>query len=149
MNGAPTSWASRRAISVLPTPVGPIRMMFFGVTSVRSSAASCCLRQRLRMATATAFFAAFCPTMYLSSSATICRGVMDSATVYLQFGRQPVCNPWGGGDSVAENSGHVAERLVAPEAGGDGLDERTVERRILIDVVRRQRQQRDVLQVRR
>ena len=31
-NGAPTSLASRRAISVLPTPVGPIRRMFLGVT---------------------------------------------------------------------------------------------------------------------
>ena len=30
MNGAPVSLASRRAISVLPTPVGPIIMMFFG-----------------------------------------------------------------------------------------------------------------------
>ena len=32
------SLASRRAISVLPTPVGPIMMMFFGATSSRSSA---------------------------------------------------------------------------------------------------------------
>ena len=30
MNGAPVSPASRRAISVLPTPVGPIMRMFFG-----------------------------------------------------------------------------------------------------------------------
>ena len=37
MNGAPTSCASRRAISVLPTPVGPIMMMFLGVTSWRNS----------------------------------------------------------------------------------------------------------------
>ena len=35
MNGAPVSWASRRVISVLPTPVGPIMMMFLGVTSLR------------------------------------------------------------------------------------------------------------------
>src|SRR5262245_22712830 len=75
MNGAPTSWASRRAISVLPTPVGPIMMMFLGVTSLRSSGVSCCRRQRLRMATATAFLAASWPTMYRSSSATIFRGV--------------------------------------------------------------------------
>ena len=33
--GAWTSFASRRAISVLPTPVGPIMMMFFGMTSSR------------------------------------------------------------------------------------------------------------------
>src|SRR5947209_16677218 len=55
-------------------------MMFLGVTSLRNSGGSCCRRQRLRMATATAFFAASCPTMYLSSSATIWRGVMESAT---------------------------------------------------------------------
>src|SRR5262245_16465213 len=57
-NGAPTSSASRRAISVFPTPVGPIMMMFFGVTSLRSAGGSCCRRQRLRMATATARLAA-------------------------------------------------------------------------------------------
>ena len=32
MNGAPVSLARRRAISVLPAPVGPIIMMFFGAT---------------------------------------------------------------------------------------------------------------------
>jgi hypothetical protein len=36
MNGAPASLARRRAISVLPTPVGPIIRMFFGSTSSRS-----------------------------------------------------------------------------------------------------------------
>ena len=30
MNGAPASLARRRAISVFPTPVGPMRMMLFG-----------------------------------------------------------------------------------------------------------------------
>jgi hypothetical protein len=29
-NGACANFASRRAISVFPTPVGPIMMMFFG-----------------------------------------------------------------------------------------------------------------------
>ena len=33
MNGAFASLARRRAISVLPTPVGPIMMMFLGVIS--------------------------------------------------------------------------------------------------------------------
>ena len=61
MNGAPVSLASRRAISVLPTPVGPIIMMFLGATSWRMSLGSCCRRQRLRMATATARFAASWP----------------------------------------------------------------------------------------
>src|SRR5229473_835264 len=36
-------------------------------------------RTRLRRATATARLAAFCPTMYLSSSTTISRGVMSSS----------------------------------------------------------------------
>ena len=36
-NGAPTNPAKRRAISVLPTPVGPIIKMFFGVISSRRS----------------------------------------------------------------------------------------------------------------
>ena len=35
MKGAWASRASRRAISVLPTPVGPIIRMFFGVISWR------------------------------------------------------------------------------------------------------------------
>ena len=34
MNGALASLASRRAISVLPTPVGPIIRMFLGVISL-------------------------------------------------------------------------------------------------------------------
>src|SRR5262245_17851594 len=76
MNGASASRASRRAISVLPTPVGPIIRMFFGVISLRSGSGTCMRRQRLRRAMATARFAAACPTMCLSSSWTICRGVM-------------------------------------------------------------------------
>ena len=35
MNGAPASLARRRAISVFPTPVGPMRMMLFGEISSR------------------------------------------------------------------------------------------------------------------
>ena len=35
MKGAPASLARRREISVLPTPVGPIIRMFFGITSSR------------------------------------------------------------------------------------------------------------------
>ena len=50
MNGAPASFASRRAISVLPTPVGPIIRMFFGSTSSRRLPVSCSRRQRLRSA---------------------------------------------------------------------------------------------------
>src|SRR5687767_3622395 len=76
MKGASASRARRRAISVLPTPVGPIIRMFFGVISVRIGSATCWRRQRLRSAIATARFARPCPTMYLSSSCTISGGVM-------------------------------------------------------------------------
>ncbi len=74
-NGAPQSFESRRAISVFPTPVGPIMMMFFGATSSRRSSGSFWRRVRLRSAMATAFLAFSWPMMYLSSSATISRGV--------------------------------------------------------------------------
>jgi hypothetical protein len=40
MKGLLAIRAKRRAISVLPTPVGPIMMMFFGATSSRSSGLS-------------------------------------------------------------------------------------------------------------
>src|SRR4029079_4501708 len=76
MNGASASRARRRAISVLPTPVGPIIRMFFGVISWRSGSATCWRRQRFRIAIATARFARSCPTMCLSSSWTISCGVM-------------------------------------------------------------------------
>mmetsp|Transcript_7139 Transcript_7139/g.18278 ORF Transcript_7139/g.18278 Transcript_7139/m.18278 type:complete len:512 (-) Transcript_7139:230-1765(-) len=74
MNGAPISLASRLAISVLPTPVGPIMRMFLGVISSRSGGGTCSLRQRLRMATAVAFFASAWPIMYRSSCSTTSRG---------------------------------------------------------------------------
>jgi hypothetical protein len=50
-------------ISVLPTPVGPIIRMFFGITSSRICPSSCWRRQRLRRAMATARFASFWPMM--------------------------------------------------------------------------------------
>ena len=76
MNGAPARRARRRAISVFPTPVGPIIRMFFGVISARISSPTCIRRQRLRSAIATARFASACPTMCLSSSWTISLGVI-------------------------------------------------------------------------
>src|SRR5258708_12527493 len=79
MNGALARRARRRAISVLPTPVGPIMRMFLGVISARSGSATCERRQRLRSAIATARLASPCPTMFLSSSCTISRGVMVCA----------------------------------------------------------------------
>src|SRR5262245_59967296 len=84
MKGASASLDSRRAISVLPTPVGPIMRMFFGVISWRSGSATCCRRQRLRSAMATARLARSCPTMCLSSSSTISCGVMYMEASSLQ-----------------------------------------------------------------
>jgi hypothetical protein len=49
--------ASRRAISVLPTPVEPIMMMFFGMTSTAISGASFWRLTRFRKAIATDRFA--------------------------------------------------------------------------------------------
>src|SRR5436853_7538775 len=51
--------------------------MFFGATSSAISGGSFCRRIRLRSAIATARLAWCWPTTYLSSSATICRGVID------------------------------------------------------------------------
>src|SRR6476620_9743404 len=60
--------------------------MFFGAISSARSGESFWRRIRLRSAIATARFAAACPTTYLSSSATICRGVSDSADVWVVSG---------------------------------------------------------------
>src|SRR5262245_27929559 len=87
MNGARASLASRRAISVLPTPVGPIIKMFFGVISLRSGSLICARRQRFRSAIATARFASCWPMMCLSSSSTISRGVIDMALQLLDRDR--------------------------------------------------------------
>ena len=87
MKGDCASRASRRAISVLPTPVGPIIRMFFGATSSASSGASFCRRVRLRSAIATARLARPCPTTCLSSSATIWRGVNASTVVAVVSGK--------------------------------------------------------------
>src|SRR4051794_21520711 len=76
MKGASASRASRRAISVLPTPVGPIMRMFFGVISPSIDSSTCWRRQRLRSAIATARLAPLWPTMWRSSSETISCGVM-------------------------------------------------------------------------
>src|SRR5277367_4318754 len=83
MKGALARRASRRAISVLPTPVGPIMRMFFGVISARRLPATWPRRQRLRSAIATARLAAFWPTICLSSSSTISRGVICDMALQL------------------------------------------------------------------
>lgn len=75
MKGELSSLARRRAISVFPTPVGPIMMMFFGAISSRSSSGTFCRRHRFRRAMATARLASSWPMMNLSSSDTISLGV--------------------------------------------------------------------------
>src|SRR5277367_1227524 len=90
MKGALASRARRRAISVLPTPVGPIIRMFFGVISARRLSATWPRRQRLRKAIATARFAAFWPTMCLSSSSTISLGVICDIALQLLDGQAAV-----------------------------------------------------------
>jgi len=69
------SLASLLAISVLPTPVGPIIIIFLGAISYLRSSGTCCLLHLFLKAIATALFAFFCPIIYLSSSATISLGV--------------------------------------------------------------------------
>ena len=59
MKGAEASFASRRAISVLPTPVGPIMRIFFGEISALRSSSSCNRRHLFRSAIATARLAPF------------------------------------------------------------------------------------------
>jgi len=75
MKGAWANFAKRRAISVLPTPVGPIIRIFFGKTSSRSGFSNCWRRQRERSAMATARLASCWPIIKRSSSETISRGV--------------------------------------------------------------------------
>ena len=63
MKGEAARRASRRAISVFPTPVGPIMMMFLGATSSAISGDSLRRRVRLRRAIATARLAFSWPMM--------------------------------------------------------------------------------------
>src|SRR3974377_1345253 len=126
MNGARASLARRRAISGLPTPVGPIIRMFFGVISARSPGSTCMRRQRFLRAIATARLAADWPPMCLSSLCTIARGV--------------ICDMRGlrGGEffdrevavRVDADVGRNAERALDDAAGIEGriLEERTCRR---------------------
>ena len=70
-HGDPANRARRRAISVLPTPVGPIIKMFLGITSSAISGVSFLRRMRLRSAIATARLARDWPTTKRSNSTTI------------------------------------------------------------------------------
>mmetsp|Transcript_9899 Transcript_9899/g.17474 ORF Transcript_9899/g.17474 Transcript_9899/m.17474 type:complete len:236 (-) Transcript_9899:504-1211(-) len=61
--GALQSFAIRRAISVLPQPVGPIIKMFLGTTSFRRSLVSCWRRHLFLRAIAIALLALAWPTI--------------------------------------------------------------------------------------
>ena len=76
--GAFTSFDNRLAISVLPTPVGPIIRIFLGFTSSLNSSGNKFLLYLFLKAMATAFFASLWPIIYLSNSSTICFGVSCS-----------------------------------------------------------------------
>src|SRR5213083_3810374 len=95
MKGASASRARRRAISVLPTPAGPIMRMFLGVISRRRGSPTRWRRQRFLRAIATARFARVWPTMYLSSSWTISWGVMEDMGAEAESGGSRDCTrPW-------------------------------------------------------
>ena len=72
--GASANFESLLEISVFPTPVGPIISIFFGKTSFFISPFKACLLHLFLNATATAFFALFCPTTKRSNSETISLG---------------------------------------------------------------------------
>ncbi len=57
-------------------------IIFLGYISFASVVGTCCLRHLLRIATATARFACFCPMINLSNSLTICLGVMFFIVFY-------------------------------------------------------------------
>src|SRR5271155_4082248 len=135
MNGALASRARRRAISVLPTPVGPIIRMFLGVISARRFSATWPRRQRLRKAIATARFAAFWPTMCLSSSSTISRGGICDIALQLLDGQiairvdadigrdveRALHDVGGGKPGARDEGGRRFWRETAPRADGDQI----------------------------
>ncbi|MEN2840875.1 hypothetical protein HPFOLIGI_03124 [Mannheimia haemolytica] len=109
IKGALASFAKRRAISVLPTPVGPIIKIFLGVTSWRRSSGNCILLQRLRKAIATARFASFCPIMCASNSETISRGVID----IMLFLKLITLSPCGRGTDFSLFRRKIRERVTS------------------------------------
>src|SRR5438046_7967272 len=126
MNGASASLARRRAISVLPTPVGPIIRMFFGMISPRSFSSTCWRRQRLRNAIATARLASVWPTMKRSSSETISRG--EKSVMTAVFGSCRGLVQWRPGlprlDRLEREHEHddVEREVVADQVDEHGFD---------------------------
>src|SRR5690348_8886441 len=114
MNGAFAKFARRRAISVLPTPVGPIIRMFFGVTSFRNAGSSCIRRQRSRNAIATARLAFCWPTMKRSSSLTISLGVNSDMLGTRDWG--PGTGRSGASWQLAESGGNGEATRVRKES---------------------------------
>ena len=104
----------RRATSVLPQPVGPIMRTFRGVTSLRREGGSCRRRHRLRIAMATARFAADWPTMWRLSSATTSVGRRLMAEIH------PGCSaasaPLGGAAGAAAAGGGASPVASADES---------------------------------
>src|SRR5712671_7240313 len=128
MKGAPASLASRREISVLPTPVGPIIRMFFGITSSRSLSLSCSRRQRLRSAIATARLASAWPMMKRSSSETISRGEKSviGVTFYLCGGNSRQRGrllPGLDGFGRVDKHQNIQQKIVPDEIYQRGLDQ--------------------------
>src|SRR4029434_58626 len=126
MKGDCASLARRRAISVLPTPVGPIIRMFFGATSSASSFGNFWRRRRVLSSIATARFALCCHTTCLSSSETIWRGVSASVEVWVRSGS------WMG--TISEFLDHELVVRINADVGGDAHgvlgDLARVERRV-------------------
>ena len=83
INGAFDNLASLLAISVLPTPVGPIIRIFFGDISSFKKDETFCLLHLFLKAIETAFFASDWPIIYLSSSETVSRGVNNISSILI------------------------------------------------------------------
>src|SRR5260221_12839913 len=121
MKGAMARWVWPRAISGLPTPVGPIMRMFLGVISPRSGSGTCARRQRLRSAIATARLASSCPTMFLSSSWTISCGVIIAGGALAGAAAAGGASSMGEGFIVraSKRFDHVVLVGVDADLGGD------------------------------
>ena len=85
VKGESVSLDRRREISVFPTPVGPMRIMFLGAISSRRSSGTCCRRHRFLRAMETERFALSWPMMYLSSCSTISDGVWLLINAFLHL----------------------------------------------------------------
>src|SRR3979490_3460385 len=132
MKGASASRARRRAISVFPTPVGPIMRMFLGVISCRRGSAPCWRRQRFLRAIATARFARVWPTMCLSSSWTISWGVMEDMGA--EFGSEEVGDSTKPRPLAALVQGFDGDLLIGVDAQVGGDQKRLANDRLRVEL---------------